>query len=166
MSPQYGELGPLAAEIDPVVWGTHANFNGFCVLAALLHGTLVVRISQTLWRWTEGATYIRQGDHHIGHWPTFLVFSVSVFIHHHNARVSYCENTKTESVYFDGKFPSIDHAECGVILHTWCGHLLHILSGWSVSLSQLYLRTHHSDCVPYVLSPSAASVSTWTTIKT
>jgi len=28
-------FGPLAAEIDPVVWG---NFNGFRVLAALLHG--------------------------------------------------------------------------------------------------------------------------------
>ena len=32
-------LGPLAAEIGPVVWGTTANFNGFRVLAALLHGT-------------------------------------------------------------------------------------------------------------------------------
>ena len=30
-------FGPLAAEIDPVVWGTPANFNGFLVLAALLH---------------------------------------------------------------------------------------------------------------------------------
>jgi len=29
---------PTAAEIDPVVWGTPANFNGFRVLAALLHG--------------------------------------------------------------------------------------------------------------------------------
>ena len=29
--------GPLAAEIDPVLWGTPANFNGFRVLAALLH---------------------------------------------------------------------------------------------------------------------------------
>jgi len=28
-------LGPLAAEIGPVVWGTPANFNGFRVLAAL-----------------------------------------------------------------------------------------------------------------------------------
>ena len=26
------------AEIDPVVWGTPANFNGFRVLAALMHG--------------------------------------------------------------------------------------------------------------------------------
>jgi len=43
-------FGPLAAEIDPVVWGTPANFNGFRVLAALLHGTLVVGVSQTLWR--------------------------------------------------------------------------------------------------------------------
>ena len=32
-------FSPLAAEIDPVVWGTAANFNGFRVLAALLHDT-------------------------------------------------------------------------------------------------------------------------------
>jgi len=31
-------FGPLAAEIYPVVWGTPANFNGFRILAALLHG--------------------------------------------------------------------------------------------------------------------------------
>jgi len=36
MSPQYGELGPLAAEIDLIVWGTPANFNWFCIVAALL----------------------------------------------------------------------------------------------------------------------------------
>jgi len=44
------------------------------ILAALLHamhGTLVVSISQTLQHWTEGATYIQQGGHHVGHWPTF-----------------------------------------------------------------------------------------------
>jgi len=38
------------AEIDPVVWGTPANFNGFRVLAALLHGTPVMVLSQTLRR--------------------------------------------------------------------------------------------------------------------
>ena len=43
-------FGPLAAEIGPVVWGTPANFNGFRVLVALLHGTLVVGVSQTLRR--------------------------------------------------------------------------------------------------------------------
>ena len=38
MSLQYGELSPLAAEILSLVWGTPANFNGFRVLAVLLHG--------------------------------------------------------------------------------------------------------------------------------
>jgi len=40
-------FGPLAAEILSLVWGTPGNFNGFRVLAALLHGTLVVGVSQT-----------------------------------------------------------------------------------------------------------------------
>jgi len=31
-------FGLLAAEIDPVVWDTPANFNGFRVFTALLHG--------------------------------------------------------------------------------------------------------------------------------
>jgi len=35
-------FGPLTAEIRWRVWGTPANFNGFRVLAALLHGTPVV----------------------------------------------------------------------------------------------------------------------------
>ena len=50
--------GPLAAEIGPEVWGILANFNGFRVLAVLLHGTPVLGDSQILRRWTEGATYI------------------------------------------------------------------------------------------------------------
>jgi len=64
-------IGPLAAEIGPVVWGTPANFIGFRVLAALLQGTPAVGVSQSLRRFTEGATYIRQGGHHVGHRPTF-----------------------------------------------------------------------------------------------
>jgi len=63
--------GPLAAETGAVVWGTPANFNGFRVLAALLHGNPVVGLSQTLQRWTEVTTSIRQGGHHVGQWPTF-----------------------------------------------------------------------------------------------
>ena len=39
MSSQYGELRPLTAESSLPVWGTPANFNGFCVFAALLHGS-------------------------------------------------------------------------------------------------------------------------------
>jgi len=64
---------PLAAEIDLVVWGTPANFNGFRILAALLHvhGTPVLGVIQALQHRTGGATYIWQGGHHIGHRPTF-----------------------------------------------------------------------------------------------
>jgi len=43
-------FGPLAAEIVLLVWGTPANFNGFGVLAALLDGTLIEGVSQTLRR--------------------------------------------------------------------------------------------------------------------
>jgi len=32
-------FGPLAAEIGSLVWGTPANFNGFCVLTALRHSS-------------------------------------------------------------------------------------------------------------------------------
>jgi len=41
-------FGPLAGEIVSLVWGTPGNFNGFRVLAALLLGTLVVGVSQTV----------------------------------------------------------------------------------------------------------------------
>jgi len=67
-------VGPLTAEIYSGVWGTPANFNGFRFLAALLHGTLVVGVgvSQTA-ALNRGRhlQYIRQGGHHVGHWPTF-----------------------------------------------------------------------------------------------
>ena len=41
-------FGQLVVEISSLVWGTPANFNGFRVLASLLHGTLIVGVSQTL----------------------------------------------------------------------------------------------------------------------
>ena len=50
-------FGLLTAEICWRVWDTPASFNGFRILAALLHGTLVVCVSHTLQRWTDGATY-------------------------------------------------------------------------------------------------------------
>jgi len=43
-------FGPLTAEIDWLVWGTPSYFKGYRVLAALLHGTLLVGVSQTLRR--------------------------------------------------------------------------------------------------------------------
>ena len=75
-----GNFGPLAAKIGSGVWGTPANFNGFLVLAALLHGTLVVGVSQTLRRGTEGATYIQQGGHHVGHWPVHILVFLFNFV--------------------------------------------------------------------------------------
>ena len=82
-------FGLLTAEIVSLVWGTLANAKRFRVFASLLHNTLVVGVSQTLRRWTDGATYIRQGGHHVGHWPTFLVLlcfwnmtDISMFLVH------------------------------------------------------------------------------------
>jgi len=43
-------FGPRTAEIGLPVWSTSAHFNGFLVLAALLHNILVVGASQTLQR--------------------------------------------------------------------------------------------------------------------
>ena len=46
-------FGPLAAEIVSLVWGTPANYNGFRISLGsvnLLHGTVVVGVSQTLRR--------------------------------------------------------------------------------------------------------------------
>jgi len=64
-------FGLLTAEIDWLVWSTPSYFNGiaswhrYCTAV-----TQVVGVSQTLRRWTEGATYVRRGDHHVGHWAT------------------------------------------------------------------------------------------------
>ena len=38
-------FGPLTAEVCWRLWGTPENFSGFRVLAAFLHGTLVVGVS-------------------------------------------------------------------------------------------------------------------------
>jgi len=54
-------FGLLTAEISWRVWGTPTHFNTFHILAALLHGTLVVGVSQTLRRWTEGTTLYLAG---------------------------------------------------------------------------------------------------------
>jgi len=43
-------FGLLADGIVSLVLSTPANFNGFRVLAALLHGTVVVGVNQTLRR--------------------------------------------------------------------------------------------------------------------
>jgi len=89
--------GVLAAEIVSGVWGTPTTFNGFCVLAALLHGSQVVSVSQTIRHWTERATYVRQGDHHVGHWPTFLVWWMHSRVPGGNTNPRWGQTTWTES---------------------------------------------------------------------
>jgi len=70
----------------PLQYGELWHTNGLNQLASLGHsskfqrvshlGSITARhsssgVSQTLRRWTEGATYIRQGGHHVGHRPPF-----------------------------------------------------------------------------------------------
>ena len=68
----------------------------------------------------------------------FLGFGICIPSQCNNS-ILVCENTKTESRYFDGKFSiSTDHAQCeGFILHTRCGQLLHTRCSryvrWSVT---------------------------------
>jgi len=93
-------FGPLAAEIRWQVWGTRADFNGFRVLAALLHSTLVVGVSQPLRRWTEGATYIRHSGHHVGHWPAFYLIDGLIP----------CHATRRTSASTDGRPLHSQHA--------------------------------------------------------
>jgi len=75
----YGEHRPTNGRDRFGSSGTPPNFNGFRVLAALLHGTLVVGVSQTVLRWTQGATYIRQGGHQVGHWHTFSLWLLCTY---------------------------------------------------------------------------------------
>ena len=79
MSSQYGEFRPTNGR-DRLTSLRHPyKFQLVSRLCSVTARHLVVGVNQTLRRWTEGATYIRQGDHHVGHWPTFLVFLFVVF---------------------------------------------------------------------------------------
>jgi len=78
MSPQYGERRHSSGWDRLTSLGYPCKFQLVSRLGSVTALHLVVGVSQTLRRWTEGATYIWQGDHHVGHWPTFLVASVVV----------------------------------------------------------------------------------------
>ena len=73
MSSQYGELRPTNGSDLLTTLGHPCKFQLVSRLGSITARHLVVGVSQTLRRWTEGASYIRQGNHHVGHWPTFLV---------------------------------------------------------------------------------------------
>ena len=79
MSPQYGEreLRPTSGwdrfgslGYPQLLSTASASWQRYCTACG------VVGVSQTLRRWTEGATYVWQGNHHAGHWPAFLVMVV------------------------------------------------------------------------------------------
>jgi len=72
-------FGLLADEIVSGVWGTPGNFNGFRVLAALLHGTLVVGVSQTA-AFNRGRHLYSAGRPSRWALPTFLVNSINPWI--------------------------------------------------------------------------------------
>jgi len=73
ISSQYGKLRPTNGWDRLTNLGHPCKFQLVSHLCSVTARHLAVGVSQTLRRWTEGATCIRQGDHHVWHWPTFLV---------------------------------------------------------------------------------------------
>jgi len=77
MSPQYGELRTTSGWDPSGSLGHPCKFQRVSRLGGVTArhcSSGHVGISHTLQRWTEVATYIWQGGHHIGHWPIFLVY--------------------------------------------------------------------------------------------
>jgi len=74
MSPQYSELWPTSDWDRSGSLRHPCKFQRVSRLGNVTARHLVVGVSQTLQRWTESATYVRQGDHHVGpHSSLFLV---------------------------------------------------------------------------------------------
>ena len=73
-------FGLLTTEICWHVWGTPTNFNGFLRLGSVTARHLVVGVSQTLRRSTEGATYIPQGSNYVGlaHISSYFSYLVTI----------------------------------------------------------------------------------------
>jgi len=84
-------FGLLTAEIGSGVWGTPANFNRFRVLVALLHGSRIVGVSQSLRCWTEGRHLHSAGRP--SHWALahILVVYVWLVLIAYSVRMSVCE---------------------------------------------------------------------------
>jgi len=96
---------PLTAEIGWPVWGNPCKFQLVSLLGSVTARHLVVGVSQTLWHWTQSETCIRQGDHHVGYWPTFLVdvfftksFSLSLETCPHHLNLLSCTTVITSTV--------------------------------------------------------------------
>ena len=86
-------FGLLTAENQFGSLGHPYKFQRVLRLRSVTARHLVVGVSQTLRHWTEGAKYVWQGDHHVGHWSTFLValFShLSVLCYSLTIYILYC----------------------------------------------------------------------------
>jgi len=70
ISSEYGELRPTSS------WDLLASMGHPCKFQRVSRLCSVTARHSSSGRWTEGATYIQQGGHHVEHWPTFLVVFV------------------------------------------------------------------------------------------
>jgi len=106
-------FGPLTAEIDPVVWGTPANFNRFCVLAALLHGTLASA--------SANFAVLNRGRHlysagRPSHWPLAHISSYYYSVpQHRNARIA----STVLATVIPSVCPSIRLSHAGIVSKRW-----------------------------------------------
>jgi len=148
------KFGPVVAQIDLRVWNMPANCNKFRVLAALLHGTLLVGVSWTLRCWTQGATYTRQSGHDVGPWPTFIVINNLQYIFLRNILLSLCNwllNAFGSAEVVFKKYMDILHfmaacvADVDIIFSSCAFFVLH---SFLLALSQ----PSHSQigCLPYL----------------
>ena len=93
MSSQYGGLWLTNGWDRLTSLGHPCKFQLVSCLGSVTARHLVMGVSQSLRRWTEGTTYVRQGDHHVGHWPTFLVIIIIILSHQVSQIIGLQQNT-------------------------------------------------------------------------
>jgi len=107
MSPQYGELWLTSGWDRFVSLGHPTKFQLVSRLGSVTARHVVPSVSQTLRRWTEGATYVRQGDLHIGNWPTFLVQLIILRPHAHFTRHARKQKSAKASAFYTFENPPV-----------------------------------------------------------
>ena len=117
-------FGPLAADISSLVWHTPANVNGFRVLAALLHGTLVVGVSQTAAR-NRGRHQYSAGRP--SRWALVHILVLSSFF--------------LSSFFLAYFHPS--QIGCLPYFHTWCGLTANLECTSKMCCTRLTENTEH-----------------------
>ena len=153
MSPQYGELRPTSGWDRLISLGHPCKFQLVSRLGSITARHLVVGVSQTLRRWTEGATYIRQGDHHVGHWPIFLVQFI-VSRHYVRQKVS-CSFVRPSFAWDHGDATATDAVSLPIFYLARSAplafHMLPLLYFCSAALADVRLSF---SSVRWLLSPS------------